>query len=205
MKTGRPSSVVFDVGNVLVDWNPRAFFARHIADPARLDRFLGEVATLDWHLQHDAGRPFAETSAELVARHPDEADNIRLWGERFVEQIGAVLPGMTAIVAELDRRGVPLYALTNFSHEFWPAFAARESDLFAPFRDILVSGEVRLIKPDPAIYALALDRFGLAPGEALFIDDRLDNVEAAERAGFVAHRFEDAATLRGVLERYGLL
>ncbi len=203
--TGHPTSVVFDVGNVLVDWNPRAFFARQIADPARLDRFLGEVATLDWHKQHDAGRPFAETSAELIALHPHEADNIRLWGERFGEQIGPVLPGMAAIVADLGARGVPLYALTNFSHEFWPPFRAREADLFAPFRDILVSGEVRLIKPDPAIYALALQRFGLAPGEALFVDDRQDNVEAAERSGFVAHRFEDAETLRVVLEGYGLL
>ncbi len=202
---GPPTSVVFDVGNVLVDWNPRAFFARHIADPVRLDRFLGEVATLDWHVQHDAGRPFAETSAELIALHPDEADNIRLWGARFDEQIGAVLPGMADIVAALDARRVPLYALTNFSHEFWPPFRAREADLFAGFRDILVSGEVGLIKPDPAIYALALARFGLAPGEALFIDDRADNVEAAARGGFVAHRFVDAATLRGVLEDNQLL
>ena len=201
----RPGSVVFDVGNVLVDWNPRAFFARHIADPDRLDRFLGEVATLDWHHQHDAGRPFAETSAELIARHPHEAANIRLWGERFAEQVGPVLPGMAAIVAELDAAGVPLYALTNFSHEFWPPFRAREAALFAPFRDILVSGEVGLTKPDPAIYALALTRFGHAPGEALFIDDRQDNVEAAGRCGFVAHRFADAATLRAVLQEHGLL
>jgi 2-haloacid dehalogenase len=203
--TGHPTSVVFDVGNVLVDWNPRAFFARQIADPERLDRFLGEVATPDWHFQHDAGRPFAETSAELIARHPDEADNIRLWGERFGEQIGAVLPGMAEIVTELDARGVPLFALTNFSHEFWPPFRAREEALFAPFRDVLVSGEVRLTKPDPAIYALALARFGLAPGEALFVDDRADNVAAAEKAGFVAHRFVDATVLRGALETQGLL
>ena len=108
--TGHPTSVVFDVGNVLVDWNPRAFFARQIADPERLDRFLGEVATPDWHFQHDAGRPFAETSAELIARHPDEADNIRLWGERFGEQIGAVLPGMRA---ETERLVVDLTELSR--------------------------------------------------------------------------------------------
>jgi 2-haloacid dehalogenase len=201
----RPTSVVFDVGNVLVDWNPRAFFSQHISDPARLDHFLGEVATLDWHLQHDAGRPFAETSAELIARHPDEADNIRLWGARFGEQIGAVLPGMAAIVAALAARNVPLYALTNFSHEFWPPFRAREAALFAPFRDVLVSGEVKLIKPDPAIYALALDRFGLAPGEALFVDDRADNVAAAARCGFVGHRFTGAEALRTSLEAFALL
>lgn len=92
----RLKSVVFDVGNVLVDWNPRAFFQRHIVDPARLDRFLGEVATLEWHTQHDAGRSFADTSAELIALHPDEAEHIRLWGERFDEQIGDWLPGMAS-------------------------------------------------------------------------------------------------------------
>jgi 2-haloacid dehalogenase len=200
-----PTSVVFDVGNVLVDWNPRAYFARHIDDPARLDRFLAQVATYEWHIQHDAGRPFAETSAELIARHPEEAENIRRWGEDFGGQLGALLPGMADLVADLAAVGVPLYAITNFSHEFWPGFAAREPALFAPFRDILVSGEVRLLKPDPAIYALALERFGLAPGEGLFIDDRQDNVEGAVRAGFVGHQFRDAPTLRRALEIYALL
>ena len=201
----RLKSVAFDVGNVLVDWKPRAFFQRHIADPERLDRFLGEVATLEWHTQHDAGRSFADTSAELIALHPDEADHIRLWGERFDEQIGDVLPGMADLVADLGARGHPLFAVTNFSHEFWPSFRAREAALLDRFRDILVSGEVKLVKPDPAIYALALDRFGLAPGEGLFVDDRADNVAAAERAGFVGHVFRDAPTLRSALEGYGLL
>ncbi len=201
----RPTSVVFDVGNVLVDWNPRAFFARYIADPARLDRFLGEVATLEWHTQHDAGRSFADTSAELIALHPDEAEHIRLWGERFDEQIGDVLPGMAELVADLDARGWPLFAVTNFSDEFWPPFRAREAVLLDHFRDILVSGEVKIVKPDPAIYALALERFGLAPGAGLFVDDRAENVAAAERAGFVGHVFHDAVTLRVALEGYGLL
>ena len=201
----RLKSVVFDVGNVLVDWNPRAFFQRHIADPARLDRFLGEVATLEWHTQHDAGRSFADTSAELIALHPHEAEHIRLWGERFDETIGDLLPGMDALVADLDSADVPLYAITNFSHEFWPPFRAREAALLDRFRDILVSGEVKLVKPDPAIYALALERFELAPGEALFVDDRAENVEAAERSGFVGHVFRDAPTLREALQGYGLL
>jgi 2-haloacid dehalogenase len=203
--TAAPTSVVFDVGNVLVDWNPRAFYEAHIGDPVRLDRFLAEIATTEWHKQHDAGRAFAETSAELIARFPDEADNIRLWGERFNEQVGPILPGMAEIVADLAAAQVPLYAITNYSHEFWPIFAAREAALLAPFRDVLVSGEVKLIKPDPAIYALALDRFGLAPGEALFIDDRADNIATAQAGGFVGHVFQDAGALRVVLEQYRLL
>jgi 2-haloacid dehalogenase len=200
-----PTSVVFDVGHVLVDWDPRAFYARHIPDPARLDRFLSEIATGEWHRQHDAGRAFADTSAELIALHPDEAANIRLWGERFTEQVGPILPGMAEIVAELSGRDVPLFAITNYSHEFWPPFAAREAALLAPFRDILVSGEVKLIKPDPAIYALALKRFGLAPGEALFVDDRPENIAAAEANGFAGHVFHDAEKLRTMLEQYHLL
>lgn len=203
--TPAPTSVVFDVGNVLVDWNPRAFFARHVTDSARLDRLMGEVLTLEWHTQHDAGRDFADTSAERIALYPDEAENIRRWGAEFDATIGDLLPGMADLVADLDAAGVPLYAITNFSHEFWPPFRARETALFDRFRDVVVSGEVKLIKPDPAIYALALRRFGLAPGEAVFVDDRQDNVEAGERAGFVGHRFADAATLRMALQGYGLL
>jgi 2-haloacid dehalogenase len=201
----RPTKVVFDVGNVLVDWNPRALFARHVTDSARLDRLMGEVLTLEWHTQHDAGRDFADTSAELIALYPDEAENIRRWGAEFGETIGDLLPGMADLVADLDAAGVPLYAITNFSHEFWPPFRAREAALFDRFRDILVSGEVKLIKPDPAIYALALERFGLAAGEALFVDDRAENVEAGERAGLVGHLFRDAETLRAELEKHGLL
>jgi len=201
----RPTKVVFDVGNVLVDWNPRAFFARHIPDSARLDRFIGEIATMEWHLQHDAGRAFADTSAELIALYPDEAENIRRWGAEFCGTIGDILPGMADLVADLDAAGVPLYALTNFSHEFWPPFRVREAALFDRFRDILVSGEVKLIKPDPAIYVLALERFGLAPGEALFVDDRVENIEAAKRAGLVGHVFRDAGMLQAELVGYGLL
>ncbi|MDB5738913.1 MAG: superfamily hydrolase [Sphingomonas bacterium] len=200
-----PTSVVFDVGNVLVDWNPRAFFARHIADAATLDRFLGEVATLEWHTQHDAGRDFADTSAELIALYPEHADHIRLWGERFDQTIGDLLPGMADLVSDLATASVPLYAITNFSHEFWPPFHRREAALFAPFRDILVSGVEKMAKPDPAIFALARTRFGLAAGEGLFVDDREENVIAGEAAGFVGHVFVDAPTLRAAITGYGLL
>ncbi len=197
-------AVVFDVGNVLVDWNVRAFYARHIADPARLDWFLAEVVTPAWHFQHDAGRPFAETSAELIARFPAEADLIRLFGPRFNETITGPIAGMPELVGALAAAGVPIFGITNFSHEFWPPFRAAWP-LFDQFADIIVSGEERLTKPDPAIYHLALRRFGLAPGEAIFIDDRADNVAAAAANGFVGHQFRDVATLAGELRALGLL
>ena len=199
------STVVFDVGNVLVDWNPRYLYEKLIDDEVVLDTFLATVVTPEWHFQHDAGRPFAETSAELIAEYPQHRDLIAAWGPRFLETLPALISGVPELVGELARAGVPLFAITNFSAEFWRPFVAREAALFAPFRDIIVSGEERLMKPDPAIYALALRRFGLNAGEALFIDDRHENVEAAETHGFAGHLFIDAATLRADLVARKLL
>ena len=199
-----PKAVVFDVGNVLVDWNVRAFYAPLIPDPARLDWFLAEVVTPAWHFKHDAGRAFAETSAELIARYPDEAELIRQYGPRFNETIVGAIPGMIELVEQLAAARVPLFAITNFSHEFWPPFRA-EWPVFDHFTDIVVSGEERLTKPDAAIYQLALRRFGLGPGQAVFIDDRADNVEAAVANGFAGHLFTGHAPLAAELARMGLL
>lgn len=199
------AAVIFDVGNVLYHWNPRVLYERLIDDDRALDAFLQHVVTLDWHFQHDQGRPFAETSAELIARHPEHADLIRLWGEKFIDSVGPAIKGMPEIVRELDDGGVPIFAITNFSDEFWPPFHAREAALFAPFRDILVSGAEKLVKPDPAIYRLALARFGLSAEEALFVDDREENVIAAEAEGKRGHLFRDAAALREELASLGLL
>ena len=198
-------AVVFDVGNVLYDWNPKFLYERLTPPGPALDAFLRDVATKEWHFQHDAGRPFAETSAELSAAHPDHADLIAQWGPRFTEQLGDMLPGMRDLVLELDTAGVPLYAITNFSGEFWPPFRAREADLFDRFRGIVVSGDELLTKPDPAIYRLALDRFALRAAECVFVDDRTDNVAGAQNVGMEAVLFTDAATLRGDFERLGVL
>lgn len=198
-------AVVFDVGNVLIEWDVRHLYRKLIPDEAEREAFLANIATLEWHGQHDAGRPFAETSAELIEKNPQEAAWIRAWGDRWLETIPGPIPGMPEIVAELAARDVPLYAITNFSGEFWKPFVAREAALFAPFRDIVVSGDEKLVKPDPAIYHLALRRFGLEPGEGLFIDDSLPNVVAADANGFVGHHFSDPATLRADLIDRGLL
>ncbi|MEQ1547264.1 MAG: HAD family phosphatase [Chakrabartia sp.] len=192
-------AVVFDVGNVLYDWSPRFLYEKLIDDPRALDWFLDHVVTHDWHFQHDAGRDFADTCAERIAQFPDQVDLIRLFAPRFNETIRAAIPGSLDIVRALDDAGVPLFAITNFSHEFFPPFRAQHAEIFDRFRDIVVSGDAHLVKPDPAIYALALARFGLLPGEGLFVDDRLDNVIAVQENGFVGHHFVDAATLRTAL------
>ena len=202
--TSRPRAVVFDVGHVLYDWDPRYLYARLIADPAELDWFLGHVVTRDWHFQHDAGRRFADTSAELIARFPDQADRIRAFATRWNETIPAPVPGMPEVVADLAAAHVPLFAITNFSAEFWATWRPTVP-LFDRFAGIVVSGEESIVKPDPAIYALALDRFGLSPGEGAFLDDRADNVAAADAAGLVGHVFVDAADTRAWLAGLGLL
>ena len=199
-----PTKLVFDVGNVLYDWHPRHLYAKLIDDPDRLDWFLGNVVTLDWHFQHDQGRPLAETTAELAARHPDQAALIAAYEPRWLETIPGPVEGMLELVADVAARGVPLYAITNFSAELWPRFRAT-APVFDGFSDILVSGAEQLVKPDPAIYALANRRFGLAPGEAVFVDDRAENVVAAEAAGMVGHHFDGAAGLRARLVDWGLL
>ncbi|WP_235927717.1 HAD family hydrolase [Sandarakinorhabdus rubra] len=197
-------AVVFDVGNVLYGWDIRALYAKLINDPARLDWFCRTVVTPEWHFQHDLGRPFAETSAELIDRFPAEADLIRAFGPRFTETITGEIHGMDAIIAGLAARGVPMFAITNFSAEFWTRFRPG-ARLIDPLRGVIVSGEERLAKPDPAIYALALRRFDLKPGEALFVDDRADNVAASEANGFHGHLFDGAAGLTARLSAAGLL
>lgn len=197
-------AVVFDVGNVLYDWDIKALYAPLISDPDRLDWFCRTVVTTDWHFAHDCGVDFASNAEALIARFPDEADLIRAFGPRFNDSITGPIPGMPELVQALAARGVPIFGITNFSHEFWPPFRAT-APMFDLFQDIIVSGAERLVKPDPAIYHLALRRFGLAAGEAIFIDDREDNVLAAAANGFVAHQFRDAPTLTAELQVLGLL
>lgn len=200
-----PHAVVFDVGKVLFDWSPRFLYERLIADDRALDAFLADVLTLDWHFQHDAGRPFAETSAELIAAFPEHEALIAAWGPRYLETIGPAIAGMVELVEELDAAGVPLFAITNFPSEFWAMFRPTQAALFDRFRGIVVSGDERLVKPDPAIFRLALDRFGLEAGEAVFVDDNPANVEAAAKLGIHSVLFTGAAAFRAELVRLGLL
>ena len=197
-------AVVFDVGNVLFFWSLRILFEKLIDDSLERDWFLANVVTEEWHFQHDAGRSLSEMVAERKAEFPDHADLIDAYTARFNETIYAPVPGMTEIVTNLAARGVPIFGITNFGAEFWAGFRPTKP-VFDHFQDIVVSGEEKLVKPDPAIYALALRRFGLAPGEGLFVDDRLENTKASTANGFVGHHFSDAATLRAELVQRGLL
>ncbi len=187
-------SVIFDVGKVLFDWDLRYLFAKLIDDPAELEWFVTHVVTAEWHFQHDAGRPLAEMVPERKAAFPAHGALIDAYATRFNETIPGPVPGSLDLVARLDAAGVPLFAITNFGHEFWAGFRPTQP-IFDRFRDIIVSGTEKLMKPDPAIFALAIERFGIDPAGALFVDDVAENVAAAEEAGIAGHLFKDATAL----------
>ncbi len=201
----QPKAVIFDVGNVLYGWDPDAFLVRQIADDEARLKFIEDTNLWEWHEALDGGRPFDEAAHELSEVYPAYAELISAWGSRFGETITGPIEPTHAIVEELDAGGIPLFAITNFSAEFWAPFVEQERAFFARFRGIVVSGEEKLLKPDPAIYWLALDRFKLHPSEALFVDDRKINVDGAEAIGLRSHLFTTAEGLRKRLVAEGLL
>jgi len=188
------AAVVFDVGRVLFQWDLRHLFAQLINDPAELDWFLGHVVTEQWHFQHDAGRPIAGMVAERSGEFPDHASLIAAYAARFNDTIPGPVPGSLELVDALDAAGVPLYAITNFGADFWDGFRPSQP-VFDRFRDVVVSGVEKLVKPDPAIYGLAARRFGFAPGAMLFIDDNAANIAAAQAEGWQVHHFTTAESL----------
>jgi 2-haloacid dehalogenase len=196
--------VVFDLGGVLIDWDPRHLYRKLLADEAAVEEFLATVCTPEWNAEQDRGRPFAEGVAELVGRHPVHAAAITAYHERWTEMLGGDIAGTVELLAELRDTGVPLYALTNWSAETFGI--ARERYQFLEWFDgVLVSGEERMIKPEPAIFRLLLDRFGLDPGAAFYVDDSPANVAAAGELGFDAVRFTGPEQLRRDLKARGLL
>ena len=179
----RRTTVVFDLGGVLIDWNPRHLYRSMFGgDEAAMEEFLATVVTPDWNAAQDAGRSFAEGTALLRERHADKAHLIDAYPARFQETLKGPITESVAILGALRARNVPLYALTNWSHETFPP-ALRRFEFLQWFRGILISGEVGLIKPDPRIYQLLLERFGIDPETAVFIDDNPGNAAAATAIG----------------------
>ncbi|PKP86743.1 MAG: hydrolase [Alphaproteobacteria bacterium HGW-Alphaproteobacteria-17] len=197
-------SVIFDVGRVLFDWDLRHLFAKLIDDRDELEWFVTNVVTPEWHFQHDAGRPLAEMLPELKADFPGHASLIDAYAARFNETIPGPMPGSLELVERLNAAGVPLFAITNFGHEFWEGFRPTQP-IFDRFRDIIVSGTEKMMKPDPAIYRLALERFDIDPAGALFVDDVAANVAGAESVGIAGHLFGGAAMLERALVARGYL
>lgn len=197
-------NVVFDLGNVLLRWDPRFLFRKIFDDEARMEWFLAHVCNHDWNLEQDRGRSLAEGVALLKPRFPEYAGAIEAYHRRWSETLGGAIGGTVAILDDLHARGTALYALTNWNGDTFRLTRGRHAFL-TKFRDIVVSGDEGLLKPDPAIYRLLLARNGLDASQSLFIDDSPANVKGAEAAGMKGYHFTTPEALRTHLQRTGLL
>jgi len=197
--------VVFDIGGVLIDWDPRHLYRKlFVSDEPAMEHFLANVCTNEWNRCQDAGRSFAEGARLLKLDHPHMAELIDAYGARFDEMMPGPIAGTVEILAELRERGTPLYALSNFSAETF-ALALERFDFLRLFRGIVISGEVGVIKPDPRIYEITLRRFAIDPHRAVYIDDVAVNAEAARPFGIHGIHFTTHGALREELVRLALL
>lgn len=200
--------VVFDFGGVLIDWNPHYLYRKLIPDDSARQRFLTEVCSMDWVVQQDGGQTIEHGTAELVARFPEHEPLIRAFYARWHEMIGGAIEEGVALVDRLESAGVPLFGLTNWSAETFP-YAWERFDVLRRFRDIVVSGRVKLVKPDPAIYAEMFARIerhvpGVAANEIVFIDDNIKNAHAATALGWHGVHHTSAASTAARLRELGL-
>ena len=199
-----PKALLWDFDNVIVRWNPRTLYEKLIPDPALRDGFLTQVCTLAWHAPTDCGVTFADNCAALAARHPEHEALIWAWHRRWDEMFSGAIAETEAAIDALHARGVPQYGLSNISHETLHSTLAM-TPAFSRLSGYVASGLEGVMKPDPAIFHLCCDRFGLAPGDFLFVDDSPTNIAAAQALGFDTHHFTNPAALAPALERRGLL
>lgn len=198
-------AVIFDIGGVLIDWNPKHLYSKLLPDDAAIDAYLAEIGFHDWNTRLDAGGLWDPAVAELVALHPHRKDLIEAAHLRWHEMLPGDIPGTVAILERLAEQGVPLYAITNYSSEKWLETRAR-FPFFRHFRDIVVSADEKIVKPDAAIYRLCLQRNRLEPDACVFIDDVPRNIAAAKSVGIDAILFQtpeqlaDELTARGILQ-----
>jgi 2-haloacid dehalogenase len=196
-------SVVFDIGGVLIDWNPRHLYRTVFNSEEEMEWFLSEICTYEWNVQQDGGKLFSEATAELSARYPEYSDKIALYYGRWEEMLGGELKDTVKIFNELKSAGMPLYALSNWSHEAFPA-AYERFDFMKQFDGIVVSGYEKLLKPDHAIYKVLMSRYNVNPAESVYIDDNKANTDAAAELGFHAIHFHTAEQLRQELRDLGI-
>ena len=197
--------VLFDLGNVVVDWQPIRLYKQFFSTEAEARVFCDTVCNMDWHSQHDLGVPMVENAARLIAEHPHYEAEITAWRTRWLEMFYGYVPGVPELMARLEERRHPLFGLSNLPDEVaeqtFNAFP-----MISLLRDVVVSGAEKVIKPDPRIYEITLRRMGNPdPAEVLFVDDRLSNIHAADALGFRTHHFDGAPGLETTLKAEGLL
>ncbi len=197
-------AIVFDFGGVLIDWNPRYLYQKLFNDPLAMEGFLTEIGFVEWNMLQDKGRPFAEAVSELSERFPHYADLIKAYKDRWEESIGGPIQSTVDLLYSLKQAGYSLYGLSNWSAETFERIRNKH-EFLSWFEDIVISGEVKMVKPDPRIYSVLLERIGRPAQECLFIDDSEPNIAVALELGFKTIRFESAQQLEETLYGMGLL
>ena len=198
-------AIIFDYGNVLLDWNPRYVYRRYFPDdPEGMENFLREINFMEWNAHQDRGRPFEEGVAILSEQFPQYADLIRAYHENWVDSIGEAFTGTVEILRRLKKAGYPLYGFSNWSAETFP-YARAKHNIFDLFDDMVISGAVGFVKPEPEIYQIMLDKIGRPAQECLFIDDSLPNIQQANKIGFATIHFQSPTQLEEELKQQGLL
>jgi 2-haloacid dehalogenase len=199
------NTLVFDLGGVLIDWNPDYLYNKLIPDEKERKWFLSTICTPDWNEQQDAGRSLAEATEHLVAKYPAHEPAIRAYYDRWTEMLGGPIHETVEIFRELKERGqLKLYALTNWSAETFPV-ALEMYEFLHWFDGRLVSGEEKTRKPFPEIYRKLIDRFGIDPKKAIYVDDNIRNVLPARELGFIGIHFRTPALFREELVGLGVL
>ncbi|MCB2376409.1 HAD family phosphatase [Hymenobacter sp. BT635] len=199
------TTIVFDLGGVLIDWNPRYLYQKLIPNEQEMNRFLSTITTPDWNEEQDAGRTIAEGTALLVEKHPEHRELIEHFYGRWPEMLGGAIQGTVDVLTELRASGrYRLYALTNWSEETFPV-ALRQFEFLHWFEGIVVSGTEKSRKPFPDFYHTLFSRYAIEPGQALFIDDNERNIHAAQAVGMQTVHFQSAEQLRQELEQRGVL
>ena len=188
-------TIIFDFGAVLVDWNPHRLLDKYFGSKEKADWFIENVCTSEWNAQMDEGKPFAVGIAELSAKYPEWSKEIQLYYDRWIDMMGDEIPGMQDLMRELKSKGYKMYGITNWSAETF-CLVRHKYAVFDLLDGMVVSGDEHLLKPDPRIFQLLIDRYDLNTKECLFIDDNQTNVDGAIKFGIPAIKFENAETLR---------
>ncbi|HXQ38493.1 MAG TPA: HAD family phosphatase [Anaerolineales bacterium] len=205
MTSSTIKAIIFDYGNVLLEWNPKLVYQRYFPDdPEGMEKFLHEINFMEWNAHQDRGRPFAEGVEILSTQFPQYAELIRAYHEHWPDSIGEAVTGTIELLKQLKQAGYPLYGFSNWSAETFP-LARAKYDFFDLFDDMVISGAVGFAKPEPEIYQIMLDKIGRPAQECLFIDDSLPNILQANKIGFQTIHFQSPTQLEEELKQLQLI
>jgi len=204
MSKSKINAIIFDFGGVLVDWNPHNLYRRFFQNPQEIDKFLSEINFSEWNLQQDKGRSFAQGVAELTTKFPQHSELIRAYSDLWEDSIVGPINGSVEILRELIKAGYSIYGLSNWSSEKFP-IAFNKYDFFKLFDGIVISGDVKVAKPDPAIFEIILKMINRSPGECLLIDDSASNIDAANKLGFNTILFKSPQQLQLELQKMDII